>query len=137
MGVETVDNYQRKYEPALRKLREKWPVDEMSSSCFSISHNLGSIVQKEFPGYKIFITNSYNLNTTLMPWASHWVSVIQEDDSTFVALDATRPAYEKGQECWFFKASTLDKLMKTLEEHYTGKWKMSPRWNQSGIRRAG
>lgn len=119
-----------KYENALKKIREKWPVREMFTRCISVSNALGKILQEEFPDFKIYTARSDNLDGgRIRFFANHQVSVIKENGTGFVSFDVTRPLYEEGQEYWMLGADSKDELIKKLGEHYTGDWKINQRYN--------
>lgn len=117
------------YESAIRKLREKWPVGRFIYNCVLVSNELGIIIQEEFPAYEVCTAISTNLDIERIGFIDHQVSVVRENDLTFIALDVTRPLHEKGQEYWVFEAGSIDMLMRKLSEHYTGDWKINQRYD--------
>ncbi len=119
-----------KYQSALKKLRKIWPVDIIACNCTAISNDLGKIIYRQFPRYNIFTARSDNLyGKRLVVRTNHQVSVIKENDERFLALDATRPLYEKGSEFWIFTAKSTSELMQILKSQYSGDWRLNQRYN--------
>ena len=118
------------YELAIKQLRENWPVEKMLGCCAKVSRDLGEILQEQFPNQGVFTALSVNLDGVApVFFARHHVTVVQEDEQRFVALDATRPAYEKGQTCWTLRAESENDLMKKLNQHYTGDWRLYQKYD--------
>lgn len=122
-----------KFDSAIEKLRKRWEIEPFFNGCRLLSEDLVKIVAKEFPTVEVSLAFSGNLDSDgiLGGWANHYVTVIKEGENSFVALDATRPCYERKELYWEFRADSEDHLMSILGEHYSGKWRIISRYCQS------
>jgi hypothetical protein len=118
-----------KYNPLIARLEEKYPPKQRGFGCLPVSESLALLVLAEFPGHSVSTaqTRQTSRNGAIRE-TNHYVSIVREPSGKLIAMDATRPSYEDGEDCWTFEAQTESELMAQLSKHYGGDWNIQDKW---------
>ena len=118
-----------KYAPLIARLEERYPPNQRRGGCLPVSENLALLVLAEFSGHSVSTAETrQTAKTGAIGETNHYVAIIREPCGKLVAMDATRPSYERGNDYWIFEAETEVELMAKLSNHYGGKWNIQNKW---------